>query len=90
MTPEEFRRARAELGLTGVEAGRAFDVSDRTVRGWESGMRDGKPTPIPRTVAVLMRLALKHASVRRDLGIAPKIDYAPQRNRKARGPADAG
>lgn len=72
MTPEEFRQARAELGLTGVQFARAFDVADRTVRAWEAGMRDGKPAPIPRPIAVLVRLALKMPSVRRELGIAAK------------------
>jgi DNA-binding transcriptional regulator YiaG len=71
MSPEEFRAARAAFGLTGAEFAKAFDVSARTVRGWEAGYRDGRPSPIPRTVAILVRLALKHASVRRELGIPP-------------------
>jgi hypothetical protein len=41
----------------------------RTVRTWEAGVRDGKPYPIPLSVAVLVRLAVKNASVRRELGI---------------------
>jgi DNA-binding XRE family transcriptional regulator len=72
MTPEEFRRARAELGLTGEEFAAAFDVASRTVRAWEAGKRDGKPAPIPRPIAVLVRLALKNATVRRELGITAK------------------
>jgi DNA-binding XRE family transcriptional regulator len=71
MTPEELRAARAAFGLTGAEFAQAFDVTARTVRGWEAGHRDGKPAPIPRPIAVLVRLALKHASVRRELGIPP-------------------
>ena len=69
MTPDELRQARAALGLTGLELANALDVSDRTVRAWESGTRDGKPSPIPQSIAVLVRLALKYASVRRELGI---------------------
>ena len=69
MTPEELRAARAAFGLTGAEFAQAFDVTARTVRGWEAGHRDGKPSPVPRPIAVLVRLALKHASVRRELGI---------------------
>lgn len=69
MTPDELRQARAALGLTGLELANVLDVSDRTVRAWESGARDGKPSPIPQSIAVLVRLALKYASVRRELGI---------------------
>jgi DNA-binding transcriptional regulator YiaG len=72
MTSAEFKQAHAELGLTGVEIARALDVTDRTVRAWEAGMRDGKPAPIPKAIAVLVRLALRHANVRRELGIASK------------------
>ena len=69
MTPAQLRQARRELGISGGELGIALDVSDRTVRAWESGQRDGKPCPIPRSMAVLVRLALINASVRRELGI---------------------
>jgi transcriptional regulator with XRE-family HTH domain len=72
MTSEELRAARAAFGLTGAEFARVFDVSDRTVRGWEAGQRDGKPSPVPRPIAVLVRLALKQASVRLELGIPSK------------------
>lgn len=69
MTPAELRQARRALGITGLELGIALNVSDRTVRAWESGRRDGKSCPIPRSMAVLVRLALVSASVRRELGI---------------------
>jgi hypothetical protein len=52
--------------------GPIFDVAERTMRGWESGIRDGKPAPISRPIAVLVRLALKNAPARRELGIASK------------------
>jgi hypothetical protein len=44
------------------------------VRGWEAGRRDrnSEPVVVPRPIAVLVRLALKHASVRRELGIPSK------------------
>ena len=72
--PDDQRRtsaARKAFGLTGAEFARVFDVSERTVRGWEAGRRDRKSEPVvvPRPIAVLVRLALKHASVRRELGI---------------------
>jgi hypothetical protein len=40
------------------------------VRGWEAGRdRNSEPVVVPRPIAVLVRLALKHTSVRRELGI---------------------
>jgi hypothetical protein len=62
------------FGLSGAEFARVFDVSERTVRGWEAGRRDrnSEPVVVPRPIAVLVRLALKHASVRRELGIPSK------------------
>jgi transcriptional regulator with XRE-family HTH domain len=71
MTSEELSAARKAFGLSGAEFARVFDVSERTVRGWEAGRRDrnSEPVVIPRPIAVLVRLALKHASVRRELGI---------------------
>ena len=73
MTPTELRRLRAALGVTGAELARALEVTDRTVRGWEAGVgRRGEPNPIPRAVAVLLRLALKSPSVRRELGISSR------------------
>jgi transcriptional regulator with XRE-family HTH domain len=73
MTGEELSAARKAFGLSTAEFANVFDVSDRTVRGWEAGYRDhaGPPVTIPRPIAVLVRLALKHASVRRELGIPP-------------------
>jgi DNA-binding XRE family transcriptional regulator len=73
VTPDELRQARATLGLTAVEFARVFDVNERTLRSWEYGVVHGKPSPIPRPIALLVRLALKYASVRRELGIASKV-----------------
>lgn len=73
MTPEELKQARAALDLTGDELAAALGMSGRTVRAWEAGQRDGKPAPIPQAIAVLLRLALKSSSVRRELGIASKV-----------------
>ena len=74
MTDEDALRCarlRRLSASSGAEFARVFDVSERTVRGWEKGRRDIKSNPvvIPRPIAVLVRLALKHASVRRELGI---------------------
>lgn len=64
MTPDELRQARAKLKLTLVKFGLAFDVNERTVRRWEHGA-----VPIPRAIGVLVRHAVKSASVRRELNI---------------------
>jgi DNA-binding transcriptional regulator YiaG len=69
MTPDEFKAARATLGLTQVEFAKAFQVSQRAVRGWEYGERNGRKHMIPAPVALLVRAALKHPVVRRELGI---------------------
>lgn len=69
MTPDELKAARAQLGLTQSEFARAFQVSPRAVGGWEQGERNGRPHAIPKAVALLVRIALKHPTVRRELGI---------------------
>lgn len=77
MNGEDMRRSRLALGLSELALGQALDVNDRTVRRWE---RDGQKIPL--TVAILMRLALKSRSVRRELGIAnAKADGADMRQK---------
>jgi len=36
MTPAQFRSGRNALGLTQIQAGRAFGVNPRTIRKWEA------------------------------------------------------
>lgn len=72
MAPNELRAARKALGLTQAEFAKVFDIDIRTVKAWEAGHRDGRPVPIPRPIAVLVRLALTQASVRLALGIPSK------------------
>lgn len=67
MTPEELTEARARLGLTARAFAGLLDVRDRTVRAWEN--RDSNATPIPRTVEIIVSLALEFPAVRRKLGI---------------------
>lgn len=69
MTPEEFKAAREKLGITQIEFAKAFQVSPRAVGGWEQGERNGRPHHIPAPVALLVRFALKHPMIRRELGI---------------------
>jgi DNA-binding transcriptional regulator YiaG len=69
LTPDELRQGRLALGLTVVQFADIFDVNERTLRSWEKGEARG---PIPKPIALLVRLALRHAHVRRELGIPPK------------------
>jgi hypothetical protein len=79
MTGPELIEARRRLKLKAVDFARAFDVNDRTVRGWEFGERNGKPNLVPRPIAVLVKAALKYAWVRDELGIANVKVRAKQR-----------
>ena len=59
MTPDELKTARHTLGLSAERFARMFGAaSGRTVRGWEAGERNGQPAPVPRPIALLVRLAL--------------------------------
>jgi transcriptional regulator with XRE-family HTH domain len=69
MTPKTLKAARAALGLTQAEFAEAFQVSPRAVGGWEQGVRNGHAHAIPAPVALLVRFALKHPMIRRELGI---------------------
>jgi DNA-binding transcriptional regulator YiaG len=69
VTPEQLKSAREKLGLTQPEFAKAFDVSLRAVGGWEQGVRNGRAHTIPAPVALLVKMALRHPNVRRELGI---------------------
>ena len=69
MTPGEFKEARNKLKLTQVEFAEVFKVSPRAVGGWEQGERNGRPHKIPEVVALFVRLAVRHQTIRRELGI---------------------
>jgi transcriptional regulator with XRE-family HTH domain len=69
MNPQELKSARESLGLTQAQFAKAFAVSLRAVGGWEQGERNGRPHAIPPPIALLVQMAIKHANVRRELGI---------------------
>lgn len=69
MTPEEFKAAREALGLTQIEFAKVFQVSSRAVGGWEQGVRNGRPHAVPPVIALFVNVALKHPTIRRELGI---------------------
>lgn len=53
MTPEQYRKAIARLGMTIAGAGRFLGVNERTTRRWAS---EG---PIPGAVGKLLRLMVR-------------------------------
>jgi transcriptional regulator with XRE-family HTH domain len=55
--------------LTQAEFAQAFKVDLRTVGGFEQGERNGRPSKMPPSLALLVRLALRHPMIRRELGI---------------------
>ncbi len=55
MTPIQYRDAIARLGLTQVAAGEFLIGNPRTSRRWASG-----ESPVPRSVALLLRLMIEH------------------------------
>ncbi len=55
MTPTQYREAIARLGLTQVAAGEFLIGNPRTSRRWASG-----DSPVPRSVALLLRLMIEH------------------------------
>jgi transcriptional regulator with XRE-family HTH domain len=69
LTPEELKAAREQLGVTQPELAKALEVSLRAMAGWEQGVRNGRTHAIPAPVAILVKLALRHQIVRRELGI---------------------
>jgi DNA-binding transcriptional regulator YiaG len=54
MTPEQFQKAIAKLGLSQVAAGRFLEIGDRQIRKWIAG--DAR---IPGAVAKLLRLMIR-------------------------------
>ena len=66
MTPSEFRAARLSLGLTASAIACLYRVSsDSTVQHWKAGAR-----AVPGPVAILTKLLLESADVRKQLGLA--------------------
>ena len=58
MTPAQFKSGRDALGMTQIEAGRAFGVNPRTIRKWEA---EGGPSsrPVSKLAAAHMGALLK-------------------------------
>ncbi len=55
MSPQQYRDAIAQLGMSQVRAGEFLIGNPRTSRRWASG-----DSPVPRSVALLLRLMIEH------------------------------
>ena len=65
MTPDEYRLAIAELGLTQVAAATMLGVDYRTSKNWSSGS-----TRIPHAVEMLLRIMVHYARASSGLPMA--------------------
>lgn len=66
MTSEEFREARARLGLTQQQLSEALEIALFTVKCYERGTwSDGRPALVPRTVALALEALEARANLRR-------------------------
>lgn len=54
MTPDQFKKWRATMGLSQIKAGEILGLSKTTIELYEAGRRrdDGRPVEIPHTVAL--------------------------------------
>jgi DNA-binding transcriptional regulator YiaG len=59
MTPAQFRSGRNALGLTQIQAGRAFGVNQRTIRKWEGKEGGASSRPVSKLAAAHMVALLK-------------------------------
>lgn len=64
MVAGELQAARKAMGLSVKQFALYFGVAnDRTVMGWETGQRNGKPTNIAAPVQLLIELAIRYPEV---------------------------
>ena len=71
MTPAELTAIIQKLGVSRAELARIVGAaSDRTIRGWEHGARNGRPAPIPRSVEIILDLVIHVPAARKRLGIS--------------------
>lgn len=64
MTPNQFRKAIAAMGLSQGEAATFLGVTIRTVNGWANDA-----TPIPEAVAKLLRVMIDKRIAPEDIGL---------------------
>lgn len=79
LTPDELRSAHRALGLSAEGAARFFRISSgRTIRGWWSGERNGKPADVPGPVLVLTEALMESRAVRRYFNLSLPEDPTPK------------
>jgi DNA-binding XRE family transcriptional regulator len=61
MTPAQFKSGRNALGLTQIQAGRAFGVNQRTIRKWEGKEGGASSRPVTKLAAAHMGALLRLA-----------------------------
>ena len=68
MTPDEYRAAIEQLGLSQIAAAKLLGVDARTSRRWASGERD-VPAPAARFLSYLIATKKTGAAAMRVLGL---------------------
>ena len=75
LSPQEIKAARVALGFSQQELGTFLNLKgspknvSRTVRGWESGERNGQPADVPGPVSLLLRAIMESQAVRDYFGL---------------------
>jgi DNA-binding XRE family transcriptional regulator len=66
MTSEQFRAARAALGMTQAQLAAALEIHVFTIKCYERGTwADGRPAPVPRAIALALEALQTRAQARR-------------------------
>ena len=66
MTPQEFKEARRQLGLSQAELGKTLNVNPRTIRKWEHDDGTRPPNPIACQVLFWMLNGLPKQELQND------------------------
>jgi len=66
MTPQEFKEARRQLGLSQAELGKILNVNPRTIRKWEHDDGTRPPNPIACQVLLWMLNGLPKQELQND------------------------
>ena len=78
MSAPEVKAIREALGMSQAQLADFLQMdgkeSDRTVRGWEAGTRNGRPAKIPGPAQVLLRAIAESEAVRHHFGLTIKTE----------------
>lgn len=85
MSPDEFREARRQLGLSAAQMARALGFSDgRQIRRLEADPADASHRPVSRTVELLVTILLRVPAARTIAGL-PAIRTSRRASAKRAG-----